>query len=397
MPKYPAIHNAMWPGLVGKGARCRAADRSRHDARSDRRGERQRHEVRRRRSVPLRSARQHRFDRRRPEEARRQDRASATSSSARWSRRCGRRRAADRRWAARRSAELPDAGAQGLRDRQEAQGPRHPQVRRRPHRLGGEPGRLGQGSGRAIRRGSPRRSARRATSPRTTASGWPPKGKSAGAACTAGSATSSSSSWSTVRRRSASRPTWRTRCSSRSATTRRRIASCPRTTTGRIQQTLDDALKTMTRALRPWTIDFHVAQNDATVKGSGSHDKTGRHCLPNDPNGKLDIVRHAGYWLRDDTGSRHARARAHLLGRLHVPERDDDAGEHLERRPRRDGRRAQRARVGLKSDSGRSWHDADAAMSSTERMLGYSYDLVTCPSRHRVQSRRPVCSCEQRL
>ncbi len=58
----------------------------------------------------------------------------------------------------------------------------------------------------------------------------------------------------------------------------------------------------MTHALRPWTIDFHVAQNDATVKGSGSHDKTGRHCLPNDPNGKLDIARHAGYWLRDDSG-----------------------------------------------------------------------------------------------
>jgi sugar phosphate isomerase/epimerase len=65
---------------------------------------------------------------------------------------------------------------------------------------------------------------------------------------------------------------------------------------------LDEGLKTMTRALRPWTIDFHVAQNDATVKGSGSHDKTGRHCLPHDPNGKLDIVRHAGYWLKDDIG-----------------------------------------------------------------------------------------------
>ena len=65
---------------------------------------------------------------------------------------------------------------------------------------------------------------------------------------------------------------------------------------------LDAALKEMTHALRPWTIDFHVAQNDATVKGSGSHDKTGRHCLPNDPNGKLDIPRHAGYWLRDDQG-----------------------------------------------------------------------------------------------
>jgi hypothetical protein len=58
----------------------------------------------------------------------------------------------------------------------------------------------------------------------------------------------------------------------------------------------------MTNALRPWTIDFHVAQNDATVKGSGSHDKTGKHCLPDDPNGKLNIARDAGYWLRDDQG-----------------------------------------------------------------------------------------------
>jgi sugar phosphate isomerase/epimerase len=67
-------------------------------------------------------------------------------------------------------------------------------------------------------------------------------------------------------------------------------------------QRLDDGLRKMTRALRPWTIDFHVAQNDATVKGSGSHDKTGHHCQPHDPNGKLDIVRHAGFWLRDDSG-----------------------------------------------------------------------------------------------
>ena len=66
---------------------------------------------------------------------------------------------------------------------------------------------------------------------------------------------------------------------------------------------LDAALKQVTDALRPWTKDFHVAQNDATVKGSGSHDKTGRHCLPHDPNGKLDIVRDAGYWLRDETGN----------------------------------------------------------------------------------------------
>lgn len=65
---------------------------------------------------------------------------------------------------------------------------------------------------------------------------------------------------------------------------------------------LEGSLRTLTNALRPWTIDFHVAQNDATVKGSGSHDQTGRHCLPNDPNGKLDIVRDAGYWMRDEQG-----------------------------------------------------------------------------------------------
>jgi sugar phosphate isomerase/epimerase len=67
-------------------------------------------------------------------------------------------------------------------------------------------------------------------------------------------------------------------------------------------EVLDRALKTLTDALRPWTNDFHVAQNDATVKGMGTHDKTGRHCLVNDPNGKLDVAHVAGYWLRDAAG-----------------------------------------------------------------------------------------------
>jgi len=65
---------------------------------------------------------------------------------------------------------------------------------------------------------------------------------------------------------------------------------------------LQTGLREMTSALRPWTIDFHVAQNDATVHGSGSHDKTGRHCLATDPEGKLDIPRDAGHWLRDENG-----------------------------------------------------------------------------------------------
>lgn len=68
------------------------------------------------------------------------------------------------------------------------------------------------------------------------------------------------------------------------------------------RETLKAGLKTVTDALRPWTIDFHVAQNDGTVHGTGSHDKTGRHCLATDPNGKLDVANDAGYWLRDENG-----------------------------------------------------------------------------------------------
>ncbi|GAB4041334.1 sugar phosphate isomerase/epimerase family protein [Spirosoma jeollabukense] len=68
------------------------------------------------------------------------------------------------------------------------------------------------------------------------------------------------------------------------------------------RKALSEALRTLTNALRPWTIDFHVAQNDGTVFGSGSHDKTGRHCQALDPNGKLDVVHDAGYWLRDENG-----------------------------------------------------------------------------------------------
>ena len=66
---------------------------------------------------------------------------------------------------------------------------------------------------------------------------------------------------------------------------------------------LDAALKKLTAALRPWTFDFHVAQNDGSVFGSGSHDKTGRHCQVGDPNGKLEVTHHAGFWLRDESGA----------------------------------------------------------------------------------------------
>jgi sugar phosphate isomerase/epimerase len=73
----------------------------------------------------------------------------------------------------------------------------------------------------------------------------------------------------------------------------------------------EKSLQSLTAALRPWTIDLHIAQNDATVKGSGTHEKTGRHCLPHDPNGKLNIVRDSGFWMRDEKGER-TRAFQHI-------------------------------------------------------------------------------------
>ena len=76
-------------------------------------------------------------------------------------------------------------------------------------------------------------------------------------------------------------------------------------------ETLAAAYQSMANALRPWTFDFHVAQNDGTVKGEGSHDKTGKHCQALDPNGKLDIVRDAGAWMRDETG-KPTRAFQHI-------------------------------------------------------------------------------------
>jgi sugar phosphate isomerase/epimerase len=71
------------------------------------------------------------------------------------------------------------------------------------------------------------------------------------------------------------------------------------------------ALGKVTHALRPWTIDFHVAQNDGTVSGSGSHDLTGRHCVVGDPKGKMDIIAVAGLWMRDETG-KPTRAYEHI-------------------------------------------------------------------------------------
>ena len=140
------------------------------------------------------------------------------------------------------------------------------------------------------------------------------------------------------RDRSASRPTWPTRCSTRSATTppKTRILPAELRLEGPVASSTTRCKK-LTDALRPWTIDFHVAQNDATVHGTGSHDKTGRHCLrrptrtasstsPNTP----------ATGSATTTASSTEASPPHLLGRLHVPQRSHDEAANVERHPRRD-------------------------------------------------------------
>lgn len=63
-----------------------------------------------------------------------------------------------------------------------------------------------------------------------------------------------------------------------------------------------DAYQTMTAILAPWTLDFHIAQSNGTVFGSGLHDITGRHVPVNAPDGKLDIVRCCRDWLLNEEG-----------------------------------------------------------------------------------------------
>ena len=143
----------------------------------------------------------------------------------------------------------------------------------------------------ATRRRSPRPSAKPARSPRTTANASPPRARSAGAACTR---------WKDMvdllegvgmpGHASASRPTWPTPPLPAGLQRPGRSHPAGGLRLAATQAALDAAYDKLTDALRPWTIDFHVAQNDATVHGSGTHDKTGRHCLANDPNGKLDIA-----------------------------------------------------------------------------------------------------------
>lgn len=63
------------------------------------------------------------------------------------------------------------------------------------------------------------------------------------------------------------------------------------------EEKLEAAWTALALMLRQHLFDFHAAQNDGTVHGSGNHEATGKHCLPYDPAGKIDHRQVAPLWL----------------------------------------------------------------------------------------------------
>ena len=118
-----------------------------------------------------------------------------------------------------------------------------------------------------------------------------------------------------------------------------------RTTTGRTARKLDAAYKKVADALRPWTYDFHVAQNDGTVFGSGDHEKTGRHCQVDRSERQARYPKHAGYWLRDDKGELTKTMRHICWDGCMFPNAVMEKPGDLERDSRRDDQGARRARL----------------------------------------------------
>ena len=278
---WPKLHNAMWPGVVGKGAGFRTAHQPRRDARHDRRGRGRRRQIRRRRSLPRRSAHQHRFQRRRHQAARRQ----------------GRRQ---------KSRHRLDGGAgmaAGRRRLGDGQRGRAQALRRRmvekACRIGKKLRELGVRPYGVVRIDSA-----------TGVHDWAadPAGNTKLIAQTFSEACDVAEElWRAPRRRGRDllgRHAWleehgrsardgRTAQDARLpgrhgahaalyARLQRARGAHParRISTGTNTEVFHAALKQLTDALRPWTIDFHVAQNDATVKGSGlaRQDRPPLHC-----------------------------------------------------------------------------------------------------------------------
>ena len=120
---------------------------------------------------------------------------------------------------------------------------------------------------------------------------------------------------------------------------------------------LDKAYKKVADALRPWTYDFHVAQNDGTMFGSGDHEKTGRHCQVDRSQRQARYRQACRLLAARRQGQPDQEDAAHLLGRMHVPQRGDGEPADLERRSRRDAEGARSARLAGIGDRRQSAND----------------------------------------
>ena len=285
----------MWPGLVGKGAGRRAADRPRHHARADGRRRSQRREVRRRRSVPVRPAHRHRLDRRRSEAARRQDRVGnlvvgslvapvwpPTGGGSAWaseriartsSRRCARPAASPR------SCSELGIRKYGIIRIDSANSPADwsPRI----------PTRTRSATSRHVPQAA------------DIAESFGERLAAEGEICWGGMHSWKSHAGAARRRGPApdrrlpgghgAHPALHARLQ------RRRGRAPTRGLQLGAQDAFDEALQGPDR--RPAPLDQSISTSRRTTPpsyGSGSHDKTGRHCPADDPNGKLDIARPRG-------------------------------------------------------------------------------------------------------
>ena len=188
---------------------------------------------------------EHRRHRRRAEAPGRQDRRARTSSSARSSRPSGRRPAAARRWGATRTARSSSTqvrkacriGREAARARRPASTASSASTRpSSPADWATDPEANTRRIAETFRAGLRHRRG-------ATASGSPPRARSAGAACTAGGGWSSCWRWSTGPKTLGFQADMaHTLLYHAWATTRRRIASCRRTSTGTTATQLDAAL-----------------------------------------------------------------------------------------------------------------------------------------------------------
>ena len=377
---FPKLHNAMWPGLVGKGSPgAEPSHRPGHDARPDRRGRGRRHQVRRRRHLPLRPAHQHRHQRRRPQGGRRQDRGQGIRR--RLGRRAGlvRRLGDGRRQAAR---ELPGAIRKACRIARTLR-----ELGVRPYGVVRIDSACSPADWAKDPEGNQKKIAETFKQAAAIARDHGERLAAEGEICWGGM-----HSWrrmvdllervgepETVGFQADMAHTLLYTLGENAPEDR----ILPEGYDWNDRATLDEALKTLTAALRPWTIDFHVAQNDATVFGSGTHDHTGRHCLATDPNGKLDIPHHAGFWLRDEKGQLTKAIRHICWDGCMFPNAVHDEARDLERHPGRDDRGPRRTRLDRvrsgprRADSPTPWTNTGSAMSAKKPLnigiVGYGF------------------------